>query len=164
MTTVNIYFHCWRNCKECLEDQTKEKIIPGEKKIILIFSRFWAKFVCAISEKFPSWLSKLQPTYLCKVLGKNIFFESEHDFNLLRTLGWKKMGLSVKSFFLVSTNKGSRFQRKIMMKKDFSFEKVFFFCYHFWSFSKFFVFLQSCLVVRCVKLAINVRKEKNWGN
>ena len=49
------------------------------------------------------------------------------------------------------------------MKKDFSFEKVFFFCYHLWSLSDFFVFLQSCLVW-CVKLPIKVGKEKPWGN
>ena len=74
----------------------------------------------------------------------------------------KKMGLSVKSAFQGSINKDSRFQRKILMKKDFSFEEVFFFCYHFWSFSNFFVFLQRCLANRCVKLPVNVRKEKNW--
>ena len=92
--------------------------------------------------------------------GKHLFLKIEHYFNLLRTLRWKKWVFQSKSFFQGSTNKSSRFQRSISMKKDFSFEKVFFFCYHFWSFSDFFVFLQNCLV-RYVKPPIFLQREIN---
>ena len=71
----------------------------------------------------------------------------------------KRVFLS-KSFFQGSTTKSSRFRRNISMKKDLSFEKVFFFCCHFWSLSDSFVLLQSCLV-RCVKPPIIVQREIN---
>ena len=89
--------------------------------------------------------------------GKHLFLKIEHDFNLLRTLRWKKWVFQSKSFFQRSTNKNSRFQRNISMKKDFSFENVFFFCYHFWSFRDSFVLLQNCLV-RCAKPPIIVQR------
>ena len=58
--------------------------------------------------------------------GKHLFLKIEHDFKLLRTLIWKKCVFQSRSFFQGSTNKNSRFQRNISMKKDFSFENVFF--------------------------------------
>ena len=148
MTAANNYFHCWQSCKKCLEEQNKENLFQG-KKTILIFFKFLSEVFFAISDKLPAWLSKLQSTYLCKVLGKNIFFESEHDLKFLRTLRWKKWVFQSKSFFQGSTNKNSRFQRNISMKKDFSFENVFFFCCHFWLFRDFFVFLQMLFSQVC---------------
>ena len=127
MTTVINYFHYWRNCKECLEEQTKEILFPGEKKTILIFSRFWAKFFLAISEKLPAWLSKLQSTYFFNVLRENIYFLK---LNMIPTFFglWdeKKWVIQSKNFFQGPTNKNSRFQRNISIKTDFSFEKIFF--------------------------------------
>ena len=144
MTTPNNYFHCWQNCKKCFEEQTKEKFIPGEKKLFYFFQDFERSYFLLLAKKILSLLSKLQSTYLCKVLRKNIFFWKWTWFQPASDFEMKKMGLLFKSFFRGSTNKDSRFQRKILLKKDFCFEKVFFFCYHFWSFSNFFVFLQSC--------------------
>ena len=89
--------------------------------------------------------------------GKHLFLKIEHDFNLLRTLRWKKWVFQSKSFFQGSTNKNSSYRRNFSMKKDFSFEKVFFFCCHFWSLSDSFIFLQSCLV-RCAKRPIIVQR------
>ena len=66
-------------------------------------------------------------------------------------------------FFRVQPTKTRASREIFRWKKHFSFEKVLFFCYHLWSLSDFFVFLQSCLVW-CVKLPINVGKEKHWGN
>ena len=130
--------------KSVSKNKLRKNLFQEKKKTILIFSKFWAKFYFAISKKFLSLLWQLQSTYLCKVLRKNIFFCKRTWFQPNSDFEMKKMGLSVKSFFQGSTNKDSRFQRKILLKKGFSFEKVFFFCYHFWSFSNFFSF---CKVV-----------------
>ena len=89
--------------------------------------------------------------------GKHLFLKIEHGFNLLRTLRWKKWVFQSKIFFQGSTNKNSRFRRNISMKKDLSFEKVFFFCCHVWSLSDSFVLLQNCLV-RCAKPPIIVQR------
>ena len=101
-------------------------------------------------------MSKLQSTYLCEVLRKNFFFKIEHVCKHLRTSSLKKIGLSVKKFLQGFYYRNSRFQRNVLRKKDVSFEKVFF-CYHFWSLSDFFVFLQNCLV-RCAKPPILVQR------
>ena len=115
--------------------------------------------VCfAISEKLPPRLSKLQSTYLFKVLRESIYFlKLNMASNFFGLWYEKKWVFQSRSFFQGSTNKNSRFQRNISMKKDFSFENVFFFCYHLWSLSDFFVLLQNCLV-RCAKPPIIVQR------
>ena len=62
--------------KSVSRNKLRKKLFQEKKNTILIFSRFWAKFFYAISEKFPSWLSKLQSTYIFKVLRKNFFFSN----------------------------------------------------------------------------------------
>ena len=127
MTTVINYFHYWRNCKECLEEQTKEIFFPGEKKTILIFSRFWAKFFFAISEKIPAWLSKLQSTYFFNVLRENIYFLK---LNMIPTFFglWneKKMGHSVKKFFSGSNKQKFALPEKYFDQNRFLFRESFF--------------------------------------
>ena len=49
--------------------------------------------------------------------GKHLFLKIEHDFNLLRTLRWKKMGLSVKNNFSVFS------QQKFALPQDYFLEK-----------------------------------------
>ena len=105
-----------------------------------------------------AWLSKLHSTYLLKVLRENIYFLKLNKISTFFGLWDEKNGsFSQKVFFQCSTNKNSRFRRNISKKKDFSFEKVFFFCCHFWSLSDAFVLLQNCLV-RCAKSPIIVQR------
>ena len=59
---------------------------------------------------------------------------------LLRTLSWKNRAFSQKVFFRVFTTEFRASREMFWGKKDLSFEKVLFFCYHFWSLSDFFVF------------------------
>ena len=75
----------------------------------------------------------------------------------------KKKVFSQKVFFRVFTTEIRTCREMFWGKKDFSFEKVLFFCYLFWSLCDFFVFLQIFLV-RCVKPPINVLREIKWGN
>ena len=115
-----------------------------EKNYLNFFSKFWAKFFC-YWRKITGMVVEIAIYVSFQGFeGKHLFLKIEHDFNILRSLRWKKWVSQSKIFFQVSTNKDSRFQRKILLKKDISFEKVFFFCYHFWSFSNFFSF---CKVV-----------------
>ena len=71
----------------------------------------------------------------------------------------KNGAFSQKIFFRVFTTGIRASSGMFWGKKDFSFKNVFF-CYHFWSLSDFFVFLQNGLV-RCAKPPIIVQRETN---
>ena len=81
----------------------------------------------------------------------------EHICKHLRTSRWKKRAFSQKLVFRVFTT-GNRASREMFRGKRISLSRKFFFCYHFWSLSDFFVFLQNCLV-RCAKPPIIVQRE-----
>ena len=155
----SIIFIIDETAKSVSRNKLRKYFFQEKKKTILIFSRIWAKFFFAISEKLPAWLTKLQSTYFFNVLRENIYFLK---LNMIPTfLGlWdeKKWDIQSKNFFQGPTNKNS-ISREIFRSKQISLSRKFFFCYLFRSFSDFFVSLQSCSV-RCVKLPINVRKEK----
>ena len=138
----------------------RKNFLREEKKYKFSFSQDCERIFWLLAKNSRHGCQNCNLRIFARFWGKTFFFKSEHDFNLLRTLRWKKWVFQSKSFFQGSTNKSSRFQRSISMKKDFSFEKVFFFCYHFWSFSDFFVFLQNCLV-RYVKPPIFLQREIN---
>ena len=70
----------------------------------------------------------------------------------------KNRAFSQKVFFRVFTT-GIRASRGMFGGKRISLSRIFF-CYHFWSLSDFFVFLQNCLV-RCAKPPIIVQREIN---
>ena len=70
----------------------------------------------------------------------------------------KNRALSQKFFFRVFTT-GIRASRGMFWGKRISLSRMFL-CYHFWSLSDFFVFLQNCLV-RCAKPPIIVQREIN---
>ena len=80
---------------------------------------------------------------------------------LLRILSWKNRAFGQKVFFRVFTTEFRASREMFWGKKDLSFEKVLFFCYHFWNLSDFFAFVQNSLV-RCAKPPISVRRERNW--
>ena len=96
-----------------------------------------------------------------RIFWRNLyfFFKKEHVCKHLRTSRWKNRAFSQKLFFRVSTT-GNRASREMFQGKRVSLSRKFFFCYHFWSLSDFFVFLQNCLV-RCAKPPIIVQGEKN---
>ena len=156
-----IYFRFDKIAKSVLRNKLRKKLFQEKKKLFYFFQDFGRCFF-TISKKLLAGLSKPQSKYLCNVLRNNIFLlKNEHDINLLRTLRWKRKGLSVEKFGVHTTE--IRASREIFWgKKYFSFEKVFFFCYHFSSCSDFFVFLQTSSV-RCVKPPTNVRREKKIG-
>ena len=138
-----------------------------EKKNYFNFFKFLGEVVFTISEKLPHWLSKLQSTYLCKVLKKNIYFSKiERVFKLLRNWDEKNRASSQKIFFRVCTT-GIRASREKFWGKMISLSKEFYFSviiFGVWVISLSFFsqsFKQNSLV-RCVKPPINVRREKKF--
>ena len=131
VTTVNNYNHFWQNCKECLEEQTNENFIPGEKSYFNFF-KFLSEVSFAISEKLPPRLSKLQSTYLFKVLRESIYFLKLNMASTFFGLWEEKMGsLSQRVFFRVPPTKirastGIFRWQKISLSKKFSFSGRFF--------------------------------------
>ena len=59
--------------------------------------------------------------------GKHFFLKIEHYFNLLRTLRWKKMGLSVKNHFSVFSQQKFALPEKYVDENKFLFRKSFLF-------------------------------------
>ena len=114
----------WQNCKKYLEEQTKEKVIPREKKLLFYFLQDFGRSFFTISEKLLADLSKLQSKYLCNVLRNNIFF---WKMNMISTFygPWDEKEEGFQSKSSGSYNKNSRFQRNIMRKKIFLFRKSF---------------------------------------
>ena len=126
VTTVNNYFHCWQNCKECLEEQTKENFIPGKKNYFNFF-KFLSEVSFVISEKLPHWLSKLQSTYLFKVLSESIHFCKLNMSSTFFGFWDEKMGLSVKDFFSGFNQQNFALLEKNFDEKIFPFRKSFLF-------------------------------------
>ena len=89
----------------------------------------------------------------------DFFFEMEHVCKHLRTSRWKNRAL-VKNFSSGFLQQDFALPEKGFEEKGLVFRESFFFCYHFWSLSDFFVFLQNCLV-RCAKPPIIVHRKIN---
>ena len=131
MTTANIIFHCWQNCKKSFEEQTKEKFIPGEKKLFYFFQDFEWSYFLLLAKKSCHCCQNSNLRIFARFWGKTFFSESEHDFNLLRTLRWKKWVFYSRVFFGVQPTKirASREKfcwKKISVSKKFSFSVIIF--------------------------------------
>ena len=140
------------------EEQTREKLIPTEKKLLFYFFKNLSEVFVTFSEKLPAWLSKLQPTWLSKISRFNNFWESAQCLN--RLLGFeliKVENIFEKKFSVFFTRCCA--SRGICWGKVISlFKKFYSFWCHFWKVSNFVVVLQNSLVT-CLKAPSYVRKE-----
>ena len=125
VTTSSDYFKGWQSCKKCLEVQTKEKFIPREKKHYFNFSKNLSEVFFAISGKLPAGLSKLQSTYIFKVLRKNLIFLKWTWFQPSSDFEMKKKAFSQNVLLRVHATK-IHASREIFWGKRFLFRKVFF--------------------------------------
>ena len=133
VTTAKNFNQGWQNCKKCLEEQTKGKLVSKEKKLLFqIFQGLERSFNSIFSEKLPAWFSKLQPTYLSKILRLNNFWKIAQCFNLLLSLRFKKIrAFSHKDIFGVFTTRyhastGISWERVISRSKLFLLPGIFF--------------------------------------
>ena len=162
MTTVNNYNHCWQNCKECLEEQTNENFIPGEKSYFNFF-KFLSEVSFAISEKLPPRLSKLQSTYLFKVLRESIYFLKLNMASTFFGLWEENMGsLSQRVFFRVQPTK-IRASTGIFRWQKISLSKKIFFLVDFLEF-QWFLYLFAKLFSLVFQTTDQRRERKKLGN
>ena len=145
------------------EEQTREKLIPTEKKLLFYFFKNLSEVFVTFSEKLPAWLSKLQPTWLSKISRFNNFWKSAQCLNLL--LGFeliKVENIFEKKFSGFFT--GCCASRGICWGKVISlFKKFYSFWCHFWKVSNFVVVLQNSLVT-CLKARVTCVKNRNCEN
>ena len=95
--------------------------------------------------------------------GKHLFLKIEHDFNLLRTLRWKKMGLSVKNNFSVFSQQKFALPEKFFDEKKFLFWKCFVFLLSFLEF-QWFIYLFAKLFSLVFQITDQRRERKKLGN
>ena len=155
-------FRGWQNWKKCLEEQTKEKDIPREKKVLFQFFEDFERSVFTISENLLAWLSKLQSKHLCKVLRNNIFI---WKMNMISTFFglWdeKEEGFQWKSFLRGSYNKNSRFQWNFLRKKIFLFRKSFIFLLSFFELEWFLCLFAIFFCLLCQTANQREERKKN---
>ena len=102
-----------------------KKILFPEKKNYFNFFKFLSEFSFVISEKLPHCLSKLQSTYLFKVLSENIHFFKLNMTSTFFGFRDEKMGLSVKDFFFRVQPTKFRASTEKFRWKNFSLSKKF---------------------------------------
>ena len=81
--------------------------------------------------------------------GKHLVLKIEHDFKLLRTLIWKKMGLSIKEFFSGFNQQKLALPEKYFDEKRFLFRKCFLFLLSFLEFQWFFCLFAKFFSLVC---------------
>ena len=139
----------------------KKSSSKGKKLQFYLFQGFERSFLLTFSENLPAWLSKLQPTYLSKILRWNRLWKIAQCFNLPLCWRFKKRAFSQKDIFRVFT-RGNRASRGKSWEKVISVSKIFILSgitFGDWAISlSFCIFLTSC-----GKTATYVRGEEKLG-
>ena len=128
-----------------------------------IFS-FWAEKLAVLAKNYRHGCQNCNLRTFRKFWGKTVFFKLNMIANFFGLRDEENWDVGQKNFLQSYYNRNSRFQRNVLRKNDFSFERGFIFLLSFLEFEWFLCpFLQNSLV-RCVKPPISVLREIKWGN
>ena len=130
VTTSNNYFKGWQSCKKCLEEQTKEKVNPREKKHYFNFSKNLSEVFLLLAKNYRQGCQNCNLRIFSRFWGKTLFFFKLNTISTFFGLWDGKKGFQSKCFTQGSCNKISRFQRNILRKKI-SLSKKFVFLFSF---------------------------------
>ena len=143
VTTSNNYFKGWQSCKKCLEEQTKEKVNPREKKHYFNFSKNLSEVFLLLAKNYRQGCQNCNLRIFSRFWGKTLFFLNWTWFQPSSDFEMEKKDSSQNVLLRVHATK-FRASREIFWGKRFLFRKSLFFCSHFCSLSDFLVF---CKVV-----------------
>ena len=125
---------------------------------------FWAEKLGVLAKNYRHGCQNCNLRTFKSFWGKRIFLKLNMIANFFGLRDEENWAFGQKNFLQGFYNRNSRFQRKVLRKNDFSFERGCIFLLSFLEFEWFpCLFLQNSLV-RCVKPPINVLREIKWGN
>ena len=153
-----------KTAKNVSSSKLRKNLFQKKKSYCSIIFNVSSEVFFVFSEKLPAWLSKLQPTYLSKILRLNNF-EKLHKVSIfLWVWDLKKIrAFSQKDIFTVSTT-GYRASRGIIWEWVIFISKFFILSgiiFGDWAIS---VSFCKILLFSCVRTPIYVRGQKKLGN